>query len=1045
MVNACQPNGRAPFYDVQQFSRKVVLSLLATLAVAGLSYCQADTATVSGVITDQSGAVVAGAEVLVTNTDTNVSATATSNDSGVYVVIGLKPGPYRIKVKKEGFNQIDLTDFRLNVQDDISRNFSLRVGSTSESISVEGRAGSIETSGSVSTVINREFVSQLPLNGRSFNTLLQLTPGVVIAPASPLSPGQFSIAGQRTDANNFSVDGVSANFGVASSINLGASGSGSAQAFTVIGGTSSLASVDALEEFRVETSSFAPEFGRAPGGQVVLKTRSGTNDFHGGLFDYFRNDVMDANDWFLNKAGKPRPPERHNDFGGFGGGHIVKNRLFFFLSYEGAQLRLPQPLLVPVPSAYARSVAPSQLAPFIDAYPQPDDRTITPGVFFSPLTGSFSNSATLNAGSIRVDDVLNSRFTIFGRYSDAPSEIAQRCCTFSQINFVTVNSQTVTAGVDMSLGQGLANTVRGNYSTQSSRARMQLDSFGGATPPDPKLFIGSLSSADSGGQFGTFDTAFYTFGPAGRNRTRQMNFADDLSFTKGRHQIKFGGDYRGIFLDADSAPFRDIFFSSSVSAFLSTGTATIIAVGIQPASLLIHSLSAYSQDTWKATSRLSLTYGVRWEWSPAPSARGATKLAAWTNVTDPANFALSSFGTPPWKTRYASFAPRMGLAYALTSKGDFVVRVGGGIFYDIGMGSSANLAAGWPNTEQLTPTTVSMPVTDITPFIPVISLQSPYPSPVIAFSPNLQIPRSYQWNVALEKTFGTRQGISVTYLGQAGRDLLRQEALFKPNSNFSGEVQLTQNDAYSNYNALQLQYRRPLAGRLQALLNYTWSHSLDNASNDVLLGLSNTVVISAANDYASSDFDVRHSFSGALTYSVPVVGHPGPVAAITKDWSIDTVVVARSGFPFNAFLTSTSPDPGGLATSRPDVVPGQPFWIQNSGVGGGKSLNLAAFSVPSTRRQGTEGRNDIPGFGFTQVDLSIARAFSFTERLRLQFRTDAFNVLNHPNFTNPVGRLKSSAINLSSAQMLNNGLGGLNPLFQEGGPRSLQLSLRLSF
>jgi len=170
------------------------------------------------VITDQSGAIVAGAEVRVTSTETNVSAFGTSNESGVYVVIGLKPGRYNIKVQKEGFNQIDLTDFTLNVQDDISRNFVLRVGSTSESISVEGNAESIETSGSVSTVIDREFVRQLPLNGRSFNTLLQLTPGVVIAPGGGSLNGQFSVNGQRGDANYFMVDGVSANFGITVSV-----------------------------------------------------------------------------------------------------------------------------------------------------------------------------------------------------------------------------------------------------------------------------------------------------------------------------------------------------------------------------------------------------------------------------------------------------------------------------------------------------------------------------------------------------------------------------------------------------------------------------------------------------------------------------------------------------------------------------------------------------------------------------------------------------------------------------------------------------------
>ena len=200
-------------------------------------------------------------------------------------------------------------------------------------------------SGSVSTVIDHRFVENLPLNGRSFNALLQLTPGVVIAATSTYNQGQFSIAGQRTSANNFLIDGVSANFGVSAQSSVGTSG-GATQAFSALGGTSSLVSVEDLEEFRVETSSFAPEFGRSPGGQVILTTRSGTNDFHGGVYEYFRNDVLDANDWFATQAGQPRAAERHNDFGGFLGGPIQKDKTFVFVSYEGARLRQPETRIV---------------------------------------------------------------------------------------------------------------------------------------------------------------------------------------------------------------------------------------------------------------------------------------------------------------------------------------------------------------------------------------------------------------------------------------------------------------------------------------------------------------------------------------------------------------------------------------------------------------------------------------------------------------------------------------------------------------------------
>jgi hypothetical protein len=299
-------------------------------------------------------------------------------------------------------------------------------------------------------------------------------------------------------------------------------------------------------------------------------------------------------------------------------------------------------------------------------------------------------------------------------------------------------------------------------------------------------------------------------------------------------------------------------------------------------------------------------------------------------------------------------------------------------------------------------------------------------------------------NLAIEKSLGEHQALSLTYAGQAGRDLLREEASYQPNPNFAGEFLLWQNTSYSNYDALQVQYRRPLAAGIQALLNYSWSHSLDNASNDAVAGLSHTV-ISASNDYASSDFDVRHTFSGAVTYELPSWSVSRPVALLTKNWSLDAVIVARTGFPFNALLLTESPDPGGYVLSRPDLVLGQPLWIRNPVAGGRKSLNPNAFVVPTTVRQGTEGRNDIPGFGLTQVDLSVQRSFALPERFSLQFRADAFNVFNHPNFSNPPALIGLGPAYLSSGTMLNQSLGGLNPLFQQGGPRSLQLSLKLAF
>jgi hypothetical protein len=613
----------------------------------------------------------------------------------------------------------------------------------------------------------------------------------------------------------------------------------------------------------------------------------------------------------------------------------------------------------------------------------------------------------------------------------------------SELDTTTTNTRTLTVGLTMLLNSMISNSLRGNYSTQRSGLTSALSTLSGAVPLDTKLLIGSLSAGNTHAGFQTFDTGAYYTGPDARNRTTQLNFVDDLTVSVRSHQLRFGGDYRAIFLDANP-PLQFLAYSAnSVQDFVSTGTASLSASTFAPARILAQSLSLFAQDTWKISPRLNLTYGVRWELAPAPSARGTTNLASWTNINNPAEIALAPSGTPLWDTTYGNFAPRIGAAYAVTKKGDLVLRAGWGIFYDLGVGSSADLTLTFPNLASQSVPSVAMPVADVTPFIPKLSLQLPF-GYVEAFAPNLNLPRSYQWNVALEKSFGGRQAVTLTYVGQTGRDLLRQQALFMPNPNFSSDFVSTQNDARSNYDALQVQYQRPVSARLQAILNYTWSHSLDNSSNDAVALLSHTT-ISGAKDYGSSDFDVRHSFSGALTYDIPTSAKSGPVSALTRDWSLDTVIVARTGFPFNGVILLASPDPTGTATSRPDLVPGQPFWIANATAGGGKSLNPAAFSIPSTIRQGTEGRNDIPGFGLTQVDLSLGRKFSITERVKLQFRADAFNLFNHPNFTNPPAFVEFGPVELQAFRMLNQGLGGLNPLFQEGGPRSLQLSLKLVF
>ncbi len=310
---------------------------------------QGDLASVTGRVFDPNAAVIVEATVTAKNVDTGIETVVRTNEDGIYGFVNLSPGNYEISVSKKGFKVTVKPGVTLHVADTVSMNFTMQVGSVSETVRVEGGAPLINTeSAAVSTVVDRQFAENLPMNGRSFQTLIHLTPGVVLTVNNGTDQGQFSVNGQRASSNYWMVDGVGANIGI-SAFGANTGIGGTLGSFSALGGTNSLVSVDALQEFRIQTSTYAPEFGRTPGGQISIVTRSGTNQLHGTVFDYLRNDVLDANDWFANSVGLRKPRERQNDFGGTFSGPILKDHTFFFFSYEGLRLRLPQTKLTNVP------------------------------------------------------------------------------------------------------------------------------------------------------------------------------------------------------------------------------------------------------------------------------------------------------------------------------------------------------------------------------------------------------------------------------------------------------------------------------------------------------------------------------------------------------------------------------------------------------------------------------------------------------------------------------------------------------------------------
>jgi hypothetical protein len=1038
----------------------MMLAALLWVAMSALPAHAQGAATINGRITDPQGLVVPGVEVRAVNINTNVTYATKSNDVGLYSIPNVPVGTYRVIVEKQGFTQIVKPDVQLHVQDIAELNFSLQVGSVTQSVTVEGGAPLVSLSPSVSTVVDRQFVGNLPLNGRSFQSLILLTPGVTVAATNYGDYGQFSVNGQRASTNYLTVDGVSANIGILSTNGGGANVAltGAYPGLSVFGGTNSLVSQDALEEFKIQTSSYAAEFGRQAGGQISLVTRSGSNQFHGTLFEYFRNDALDATDWFTNASGLKKPALRQNDFGGTFSGPIRRDKTFFFASYEGQRLRLPVSGSTVVPSLRVRSAAAAGVRPVLNAFPLPTGAEIlnTAGLpsGWAPSTYSLSGPGRMDAYSIRVDHIVSSKLTLFGRFNESPSNAT----TFYSFqggafgNRYNEATRTVTLGATSALSSRLSNEFRFNYSRQLGQREYVPNTYGGGVPVDPALLTNGYDGLGAvtfilGSYSAGVDVGYLT-----KNYQKQINFVDNVSLVKGVHQFKFGVDYRRISPTYGPQNQQIVYFYSEAS--VNNG----IADYAYPYTYLsahprYNNYSFYGQDTWKVTPRLTLDYGLRWELNPAPTVPSGEQMPAMAvgitgNPPNLSSATLAPAGTPFYKTFYKAFAPRGGVAYQLNStKGrETVLRGGFGVYYDLG---SSGATEGFPLVKYNSLSGVPFPLSAANAARPTVTVPTSLPvtSTVYSDAQDLKLPHTLQWNVSVEQSLGTQQSVSVSYVGSAARQLLTMQQMnyavngVKPNPNFAS-IYYVWNGPTSDYHSMQVQYKARLKRDLQALVNYTWSHAIDEVSTDI-----GTLVLARGN----SDFDVRHNLSAALAYNLPTPNGAEVLKQLLGHWSVDAIVHAQSGFPVNVYSTSTVTPDGQMVYVRPNYVLGQPLYIYDSIVPGGRRFNSAAFTSPASGQQGNFGRNVFRGLPLWQADMALGRSFNFTEKWKLQFKGELFNIFNHPlfgtygyNFTTPKTFGVPTTMlrnNLSSSTAAS----GLSSLYQMGGPRSIQFSLKLTF
>jgi hypothetical protein len=1046
----------------------VVLLLLSAV----VARAQTEDARISGRVTDLTGSVIVGAQCKITNIETDVSFTTITNEDGIYVLPDLHPATYSLTIQKEGFRTVIRPNLQLYVQDAINENFTLAIGPASETITVLSDSFALQTeSATVSTLVDQQFVANMPLNGRSFQPLIALTPGIVFT-SQNLGQGQFSVNGQRSDANYFMVDGVSANYAV-TVVGLGQTLGGAIPGFTAQGGTNGLVSVDAMQEFRIETSSYPPEFGHTPGAQISIVTKSGGNQIHGTAFDYLRNDIFNARNYF-DTPPLPKPPERQNDFGGTIGGPIRKDKTFFFFSYEGLRLRLPQTDSGEFLTASARAAVAPAYQPIVNVLPLPApnaplvdptcDNITNPCL--ANLNVAYSIPSSLNATSIRIDENLSKKITLFARYVHAPSYGTFR--NWEELYYQNANTDTMTAGATILLAPNKVNDFRANWSRFAASVITDLtDFYGGVAPPSSVLFpASSVYRPDKGsalvylGGIGDGDMHIEA-GTIYYNVQRQLNFVDTFSWAVGVHQIKFGIDYRR--LDTSSPEGAGYGFFPSGYAELVAGTSdSVFLTSYRSFSAIVNNYSLFAQDTWRVTNRLTLTYGLRWEINTPPvSATAGRPLYLLQGI-----FNASPLAEVPgalWHTRYNNFAPRIGAAYQITPK--TVVRGGFGVFYDLGYGNVGFAAYGFPyETTHLIsaspplPFDPGNPALQPPPFSTVINQSSVF---LTAVDPNLQLPYTLEWNAAIQQQLGPKQTLTVTYVGSDGRRLLRQDAITPPAFS-EGPIQVTRNAGYSHYDALQVQFQRRISHGLQVLASYTLAKSSDVGSSDAA-GLDATSVSGIVLPPLSpSDYDIRNSFAGAISYEVPTPSWGRTARAILGGWAVDGIVRVSSAPPINVTVGGLTPV-SEFNIVQPNIVPGQPYWIADPTQPDGRALNPAAFAPPPAGENGNFPRNGLRSpYSINQTDLALRRQFSISERVKLDVRAEYFNVFNHPMFglpgsgCNPEGfwgyqggsALSSfgkvcpgSTTNTDGSGTIN----GQNPLYALGGPRSAQFTLKVHF
>ena len=1055
---------RSPFHNLVRRSFRFAVLTIFCLQLSLIAQAQS-TSSLSGTITDPTGATVPNATVAVRNVGTGVESTSTTDSAGAYLFPSLPIGTYRIEVTAPGFRKGVMGELQLPVATAVTKDIQLEVGQITQQVEISADASVVETATtSLGQVINDKTVQDIPLNGRHFTDLSLLTVGTVTPPANgflsaPLrGQGSFGIntAGQREDTTNWLVNGINLNDPVQNQITF-------------------QPPIDTLAEAKIDNSAFPAQYGRNSGAVVNMATRSGTNDYHGEGFEFFRNNALDARNFFnpaVSSTGAPlaQAPFKRNEFGADFGGPIVKNKVFFFLAYEGLRQHQQLTVSTTVPSAnqIATVTSPAVLnliKKLIPAANLVGTGTAGAPATFTGFTGSALANVALNQGSADLDVEITAKDRIHGYYvvqkdlrqePTAGGAVAANLPGFGDTR--DGFRQLMTISEDHTFGPTLTNTVRLGFNRIhlffTPNASLDPAAFG-ITEPAGVLagsglpFFNISGNAAFGGP---------TAEPQGRGDTTVV-LNDGLSWLKGSHTFAFGGEIRRAYSNNLAENIGSFTFNTMANFLNDQASAFTTQVGSGNDRVLQPSYAIYAQDSYKWKPNFTFNIGLRYEWNSSPSE--ATNR--FTNFDSTTGTLVSA--NQPYHTNNMNFEPRVGFAWDPFKNGKTSVRAGYAI---LTQDPTINVVTGLSgNPPFAVPISVSSATSAITLENPSAAITGVSLGPA-SINPNFDNMYAQDWNLSVERQLSSTTLLSVAYVGMKATHLQLTQNVNQPLVTGDvygstrpfpilpasspilpvqctapnpacplGTINQINSGGNSNYNALWVTVNKTLSKGFQILGSYTFSKSLDYNS----LSTGETYVLQNSynprGDYGPSEFDVRHRFVLSGFYSLPFNRN-----RLVGGWQLGVITQAQSGNPINPTLT-IGPGPGISLTVRPDLTgpvgtTGNPAeWFTTTSVFASPCGAVVPPAKLPTCHPGDLGRDSLTGPDFANTDFSVTKNTKITERLNLQFRAELFDLFNHPNFGNPVLTTTSAAFGQIQSTRF--------PTGDFGSSRQVQFALKLQF